>query len=172
MISESDLSAWESADSLQRHIEQQVEVDWSLARRLEALQLPSGVIELDDLGNFPTGELQELGDPEPVSTRPSLPRNPGHGDNDNESIPDTGLPVQVTFGVILSTTRVYDRVRDREVDDITSVLTTRSHALSVLSGRSQAEISVIAVIKLPRYEVELERFRRVTSRSWIASDTR
>lgn len=75
----------------------------------------------------------------------------------------TDPPVHVTFDIVLASTRVYNRVQDREVDAMSSVSTTRSHAWSVLSGVSLAQISLIAVISLPLHESELERFRRLTS---------
>lgn len=64
---------------------------------------------------------------------------------------------------VLEASRVYSRVRDREVDAMTLVLTTRSHAWSILSGISMAEISVMAVISLPLHLPELRRFRQLSS---------
>jgi hypothetical protein len=196
IISDSDLIARESANSLQRHIEQQVETDSTLSERLKALQLPSDATQLDhlcnsphskaqeledshpgtvtptqhrspsldNLGNSPRslpGEPQALEDPELRSTTSSRSRSPGVRDNDNNAILEATLPIQETFDDILSASRVYDRVKDREIDAITSVSTTRSHAWSVFTGMSLAETSVIPVIELPLYEAELKMFRRI-----------
>lgn len=168
IISDSDLDARENANSLQRLVEQQVELDSNLSIRLEALQLPPAAMKPDKLDCSPSGEPQEPEDTELAPLTPTRPGSPRHHDHGNNAIPELGLPIPETFEVILSTTRVYHRVRDREPDDRTSVSTTRSHAWSVLSGLSLAEISVIAVIKLPLHKAELERFRRLASPSWIA----
>ncbi len=85
-----------------------------------------------------------------------------------QEIPELDVPeaepgVQACYDAVLATTRVYDRVKDRNVDALTSVSTTRSHPWSVLSGISMAELSVIAVISLPLYEPELRRFRHLVS---------
>jgi hypothetical protein len=76
-------------------------------------------------------------------------------------IPEADPTMQPMLDVVLATSRVYSRVRDRDVDAMTAVLTTRSRAWSVLSGVSMAEISVIAVISLPLHEPELRRFRQL-----------
>jgi hypothetical protein len=73
------------------------------------------------------------------------------------------LTVEESFDLVLASTRVYSRVNDREVDAVSLVSTTRSRAWSILSGLSLTEISVISVIKLPLYEPELIRFRRLAS---------
>jgi hypothetical protein len=145
---------------LQRHIEQEIEADSTLSTRLESLELPPDAIELENLDRSPPNKHHGPEDPEsgtatPIRTRAVVNAQHGEDTNTRESSSH-----QETFEVVLSTTRVYDRVRNREVDDMNSVRTTRSHAWSILSGRSMAEISVIAVIKLPLYEAELERFRQ------------
>jgi hypothetical protein len=65
--------------------------------------------------------------------------------------------MQKPFEVVLSKSRVCDRVKDREVDGRMSILTTRSHAWSVLSDLSLAAICVIMVINLPLKDAGLVR---------------
>jgi hypothetical protein len=65
---------------------------------------------------------------------------------------------KATFEVVLSTTRVYDRVKGREIDAMSIFSTNRSHAWSLLSGLSLAQASAISVIKLPLYDPGLRRF--------------
>lgn len=171
MISDSDLVAQENAHSLQRHIEEEVDTDNGLATRLEALELPADAIELDDLFSTALGETEPQ-DSESASAIPTRPRSPNHTTNNNKNILQPSSTLPETYDVVLSTTRVYGRVSGREVDDVLSVSTMRSHAWSVLSGLSMAQISVIAVIKLPLYEAELKRFRRIASSLWVKSDKR
>ncbi|KAK3174234.1 hypothetical protein OEA41_001478 [Lepraria neglecta] len=78
-------------------------------------------------------------------------------------VPEADPRMQATYDVVLARTRVYNRVRDRDVDAITSVSTTRSRPWSVLSGVSMANISIIAVISLPLHEPEMRRFRQLMS---------
>jgi hypothetical protein len=191
-ISTSELNAQESANSLQRQIEQEVDADSDLARRLETLQLPPEAMELENLGNShpdepqepqesqlgtmtpakprsPPGEGQQSKDPDSGAVTPTRPRSQ-HRHNDHNEITEYGPSDHQTFELVLSTTRVYNRVRGREINETASQLTTRSQAWSVLSGLSLAEISVIAVIKLPLYEAEVKRFRQIASSSWSRSD--
>lgn len=67
------------------------------------------------------------------------------------------------FEVILSTTRVYNRVRHRVVDDATSITSTRSRGWSVLSGLSLARISITSVVNLPLSDAELKRFLQLAA---------
>lgn len=62
------------------------------------------------------------------------------------------------FEVILSTTRVYNRVRHRGIDDATSITSFRSRGWSVLTGVSLARVSAISVINLPLSDAEVRRF--------------
>ena len=62
------------------------------------------------------------------------------------------------FELILSTTRVYSRVRHRGIDDATSITSTRTRGWSVLTGVSLARISVTSVINLPLSDAEVMRF--------------
>jgi len=79
------------------------------------------------------------------------------------STPDSDPSFQATFEIVLSTTRVYDQVKDREIDAMSTVSTNRSRAWSVLSGLSLAQVSAISVINLPLYDPELRRFRTLAS---------
>lgn len=101
---------------------------------------------------------------------PIQPRNLGHRAAKITVQEEVSL-IQKPFEIVLSRSRVYDRVKDREVDGRMTVSTTRSHAWSVLSGLSLAAISVIAVIHLPLYVAELERFRKIASPSLAGPET-
>lgn len=90
----------------------------------------------------------------------------------DESIPDADPSIETTFEVVLLTTRVYDRVKDREIDAMSTVSTNRSRAWSILSGLSLAQVSVIAVIKLPLYDSELRRFRALACPSSMSTTTK
>jgi hypothetical protein len=160
--SESDLEARKIADTLQQHVEQQVEADTDLAARLSGIQLPSDVVDLQTLDQTPDegqGRIT-LADETMTPIRTGTP--PAHEDPEMD-IPEADPTMEPTLDGLLSTSRVYFRVRDRDVDAITTVSTTRSCAWSILSGVSMAEISVIAVISLPIHEPELRRFRRLVA---------
>ncbi|KAK3382735.1 hypothetical protein B0T24DRAFT_21788 [Lasiosphaeria ovina] len=161
---ESNVEAFDSAASLQDHIGQQLERDSDLASRLQQLDLPPGAIELDDLTPLgpgsPDGDTVEsaevevqvgaLGNSHPPGPPPIPPSS-------NVTADAASMP-QANFDDILSESWVYNRNRDRETDAASTILTTRSRAWSILSGLSLAQISVIAVIKLPLNEMELKRF--------------
>jgi hypothetical protein len=76
-----------------------------------------------------------------------------------------------TFEDVLSSSRVYDRVKHREVDAKSTTSTSRSRAWSILSGLSLTQISVISVIKLPLYDTELRRFHSLVSSSALGMAT-
>jgi hypothetical protein len=149
---------------LQQHIEVEVELDSEMATRLEGLQLPPDAIEPDTLDVAPPLNA----DPEPDNsdartTTPVRAATPEHHQDNEHSIPEVEPSIQEPFDVILAATRVYSRVTDKEIDAVSSVSTTRSHAWSVLSGLSLAKLSLISVIELPLHEPELRRFRQLTS---------
>lgn len=149
-----------------------MDADTDLARRLEDLQLPGEAIELETPDSSHSDEPEEPQDSKLTTITITRPRSPRPCDDDHNEITEENSPDQQTFETVLTTTRVYTRVRDRVVNDTTSLSTMRSQAWSVLSGLSLAEISVIAVIKLPLYEAEIGRFRHLTSSSsWTGFDT-
>lgn len=135
-------------------MDQQLERDNDLVSRLEELDLPPGSIDLDGPGGSDaessSSERTEIAGP----SRRDCPSPPPDAGNAGCQ-PD---PAQPTFNDVLSASRVYNRVQSREVDAASTILTTRSRAWSILSGISLAQVSVIAVIKLPLYESELRRF--------------
>jgi hypothetical protein len=137
--------------------------------RLERLRIPSDAIEPDELAdaasdNDPNTERADAGDVTP--TRSGSPMRDAFG---NDGVPEVDSSVQDTYDVVLAATRIYRRVEDREVDAISSVSTNRSHAWSALSGLSLAQVSTVAVIQLPLYQPELERFWRLASPSTMDS---
>jgi len=154
--SDSDLRAGEAADDLRRRIEQEVELDSELTQRLESLQLPPDAIQRLRESDSRPGSLVNVASPIQEAISDDLEcgnLEPSH----------KALTVEESFDLVLASTRVYSRVGDREVDAVSSVSTTRSRAWSILSGLSLTEISIISVIKLPLYEPELIRFRRLAS---------
>lgn len=148
-----------------------MELDSDLPNRLKSLQLPLDANELENVGGSNAGDRLSLGDsdfrsPTPVQDTTAVQDTLTENNEGNKlAIPDADPSVQEIFERVLAATRVYNRVEDKEVDAVTTVSTTRSRAWSILSGLSLAEISVIAVIKLPLYEPELIRFRRLASPS-------
>ncbi len=131
-------------------MDQQLDQDRDLVSRLEQLELPPGSIDLDDLG----GSDEITG---------SNPRDYHHSSPDGGNASCQPDPAHPTFNEVLSASRVYNRVQSREIDAVSTILTARSRAWSILSGISLAQVSVIAVVKLPLYEPELKRFWSLAS---------
>ena len=132
-------------------MDQQLDRDRNLVSRLEQLEFPPGSIDLDDLGG--SDEI----------TGPSRRDHPHSPPPDGGNVGCQLDRAHPTFNDILSASRVYNRVQSREVDAVSTILTTRSRAWSILSGISLAKVSVIAVVKLPIYEPELRRFWSLAS---------
>lgn len=172
--SRSDVEAREAAHDLQQHIEEEVELDADMGKRLDSLDMPEGAIELEDLSNLNLNAdtddaLQQCPDQNLDRQRGNESHMPNTAVDDNDKIsPVTSqyVVVEHAFNVVLQTSRVYSRVQHGEVDAISSVSTTRSRAWSVLSGLSLTQISTISVLNLPLYEPELIRFHRLTSASF------
>ncbi|KAL8670144.1 MAG: hypothetical protein Q9168_005309 [Polycauliona sp. 1 TL-2023] len=158
----SDLDARETAHSLHQLIDEEVEADADIARRLSGIEMPPNIIEpgIPDEINDEThsmavsdpGNVDTAGDLAPLAQKVSC-----------SDVPEPDPRLQATFEIVLATSRVYHRVRDRDVDDRSSIATDRSHAWSVLSATSLAELSIVAVVSLPLDEQELRRLRRVGS---------
>ncbi|KAL8748818.1 MAG: hypothetical protein Q9184_007072, partial [Pyrenodesmia sp. 2 TL-2023] len=158
----SDLHARESADDLREYINDEVEADAGLAMRLEELQLRSDDFDFDTL-HVPSGVGQlritsDAGDGSPDDAR--TPQS--------EALPDLTCPEanhawQTTYNAVLESTRVYNRVRNRDVDDMSTISSNRSRPWSILSGISMGDISDIAVVSLPLYEPELWRVKQLIS---------
>ena len=70
---------------------------------------------------------------------PTHARGVQHHDHGNSLNSEPGLSTPGTFEAVLSATRVYDRVRNRGVDDRTSIATTRSVENSPLGCQSFAD---------------------------------
>lgn len=126
-----------------------------LTDRLQRLELPPSGIDLEELLSTPRAEalgMSDLLDGDYTATHA-----PGLSQMDEMDIP------RASFDIILSATRVYDRVKHRDVDAMSSVLTNKSHAWSLLSGLSLSQLSVIAVIKLPLHDSELRNFWKLAA---------
>jgi hypothetical protein len=160
--------AHEGASSLQEHIEQQLERDSDLASRLQHLELSPDDIELRGLTLSEPSADRDRNSEKGRSSRPPTPLDPPR---DGRASPDTDNTTRQAFDEILSESRVYTRVQHLEMDATSTILTTRSRAWSVLSGISLAQISTVAVIKLPLHEPELRRFWNLASPSAMSSAT-
>ena len=158
--------AHEGAASLQVHIDQQLQGDSDLASRLQHLELSPDDIELRELTLSEPSADQDLNSEEGQSSRPPTPLD---SPRDGGEIPDADNRTRQVFDEILSGSRVYTRVQHLEMDATSTILTTRSRAWSVLSGISLAQISTVAVIKLPLHEPELRRFWNLASPSAMSS---
>jgi hypothetical protein len=147
--------------------------DSDLRTRLDNINLLADSIRVKILGDIETNspDLQkpEEAYPSPQAHDTETPLSEGAIENRVQRMSQVDRhqgPTQDTpWSLVLASTRVYSRVSDREVDAMSSILTTRSRAWSILSGLSLAQISIISVIKLPLNESELVRFRRLASQS-------
>ena len=154
--------------------------DSDLSRRLNSLQLTTtsiaddgtfeddnGSADVPDLISGPVTKPESFLSPlEGVSMVPECKAEEGGSSNSQWHF--RRAPKQdKSFNMILATTRVYSRVKNGEIDAISSILTTRSRAWSILFRISLAEISIISVIKLPLDYSELVRFQRLASPSLL-----
>jgi len=179
--SDSDIQAREAAHDLQLHVDQQVQEDGSLSKRLESLQLPTDASEDEDTTGMDTYISEVPGTKKDPTTRQQIvtvvagseataPTQPQGAESDKNTEPrdhlvEPSTGQQLPFNLVLASTRVYGRVKDVEIDAVTSISSTRSWGWSILSGLSLTEISIISVIKLPLYDQELARFYRIASAS-------
>jgi hypothetical protein len=85
----------------------------------------------------------------------------GVNSNPGEHLPKASTIPQLSFNLVLASTRVYSRVNDGDIDAASSISSTGSRGWSILSGASLTDISIISMIKLPLHEPELARFRRL-----------
>jgi hypothetical protein len=135
--SNSDIEAADATATLQQQIEEQVAISTELSERLERLQLSI--------------EGQELIEPE----------NPSSIDDDSSNAqihPD----YQATLDEILENSTVYKRAMYRS-NNAASSSSVVSRSWSIISGISMTQISVLAVLNLPLYDTEIERFRQLTN---------
>ena len=162
IFSDSGLRAREVADTLQRYIETQVTTDADLATRLERIQLSPDAIELQTLD-----ENRDKGQGIAISDAGNVPlvrvATPKPQEMPALDVPEADLGMQASHDARLATSRVYDCVRDRDMDANSSATSSGFHPWSVLSEVSMAIISVIAIISLPLHEPELKRFRQLVS---------
>jgi len=178
MSSESNVQAREASADFQEHIRQMVESDSDISSRLQSLELAA-----DSTMEEQNWEEDSASD---ITKRPKIrSQNDFHLVEDVDIIPGRVVAQgessnfhtqrrqapqpEESFSLVLATTRVYSRVKDAEIDAISSILTTRSRAWSILSGLSLAEISIVSVIKLPLDDSELVRFQRLASLSVMKS---
>ena len=161
--SESTLDAREAAASLREHVDRQLQKEPDLASRLAQLSLPENDNPL--LEERPSLEMFSAAS---IAALLHNDENTNRGDSSSMRRTTTGtrpsLETTRAFDKVLSSTRVYARVdQSRDLDGVSTILTTRSHAWSILSGISMAQISVMAVISLPLSNSELRRFRSLSS---------
>ena len=131
----------------------EIETDATLTTRLE--QIPMGPATIDlGTSDEPCDEEQSIGASDGGDITPTGATTPSLDKIPQRDLPEPDPKRKETYNDTLATTRVYSRVRDREVNAF-SISTDRSHAWSALSGVSMSKISVLAVISLPLYESEL-----------------
>lgn len=157
------MDARESTDNLHLYISDKVDEDPELATRLEEIQLRSGTFGIQTLHTTSdVGQLTASGDAGDVLPEAALTLQ-------CQALPElTFQKVDHGFGTsynnTLNSTRVYSRVRNRDVDAVSTVSTSRTRAWSILSGVSIADVSIVAVISLPLYEPELRKVRQLQPR--------
>jgi hypothetical protein len=138
-----------------------VELNSDLLKRLGGLQLPADTIEYNLANRNDDHPLEDSSSRSPtlIPGTTAIRRTSNvNGVGNLESLQEDTF-VESSFNVVLATIRVYNRVEGREIDAMTSVSTTRSHAWSALSNLSLSALSIIAVIKLPLHESDLLRFK-------------
>lgn len=135
--SNSDIEAADAAVALQEKIEEQVAMSTDIAERLDKLQLSI--------------EGQEIVEPE----TPLLANNES---SNAQMHPD----YQATLDEILENSTVYKRALHRS-NNSTSSSSVVSRSWSIISGISMTQISVLAVLNLPLYDNEIERFRQLAN---------
>ena len=140
----------------------EVEADAALATRFGEVDSPQNIFEHRSLSNIQsTEQYTNSSDSQLVLPLPAgVPRR-HHLSELDVTLPKPEL--RTDYDIVLASTKVYNRVKDRDVDAITTNFTDRSHAWSLLSGISMAENSVIAVISLPLYEPELRQLRQLST---------
>lgn len=149
------MKAEESSVSLRKHIGQEVEISFDLTDRLQKLELPPGGIDLEELSSTPRAET--FGESDLLDGDHTAAYAVGLSQTDEIDLP------RASFDITFSATRVYDRVKHRDVDAMSSVLTNRSHAWSLLSGLTLSQLSVIAIINLPLHDSELRSFWKLAA---------
>lgn len=158
--SETFLQAQDAARNLSHNVENVLTTHPDLAVRLEEVQIP---LEVNSTELGASTELGSQGTVTPAKLLTPRAGSPGRPDTADCDVPDATPDVQDVYERVLAATRVYHRVRDREVDAMSSISTSRTRPWSVLSGLCMTEISAVAVISLPLHELELRRFRELLS---------
>jgi hypothetical protein len=144
-------------------VEEKVEQDAELYARLQSLELPDEEIPAHDQAQYGGGE-ELLGiaihAPSASGSNIRVARTP--------QPEQTSLLITEAFDAVLFKSRVYSRSERNAIDNATNASTTRSRGWSMLSGRSLSQTSTIAVIYLPLYPRELQRFRALENLSSTA----
>jgi hypothetical protein len=155
-LSESDREAEQSQQSLLILVQQLVESNVEISRRLKTLET---TFETESILTtcFRNGNSVETGESEEATTDQPLEISQRTTSMilDNSS---TGLPSIVfhsAFENDLNDSRVYKRTQPYECDVSFTSSTVRSHSWSVFSGLSLSQISSISVIALPVYSHEI-----------------
>ena len=155
-LSESDREAEQSQQSLLILIQQLIESNVEISRRLKTLET---TFETESIltACFRNGNSVETGESKEATTDPPLEISQRTTSMilDNSS---TGLPSIVfhsAFESDLNDSRVYKRTQPYECDVSFTSSAVRSHSWSVFSGLSLSQISSISVIALPVYSHEI-----------------
>jgi len=155
-LSESDRGAEESQKSLFTLVQQLVESNTEISRRLQTLEhsLETESIITACFRNGTAVEAPEGGGA--TSEWPSdIPYRRASVTPGNLTTALQSRAFHSTFEVDLSHSRVYKRTQPYECDVSFTSSVVRTHSWSVLSGLSLSQISSISVIALPFYLYEL-----------------
>jgi hypothetical protein len=152
--SESDLEAEKTRGTLQNLVEQLLESNQDISSRLRNLEdtCESQSTVTRCFRNGSNTELAEKDGGQAVAI------TPGRLVSDDSNYGRINFPVNAfrfTFENDLETSRVYNRTQIYEPDVSFTSSAVRTHAWSIFSGLSLAEVSIISAVALPLYSHEI-----------------
>lgn len=154
MCSGSYLEAKQSQDALQKVVEQIFESDPDLSKRRRNLE-ESCEAQSTLTRCFRNGSSTGLAE-EDVANNPAFtPDGLDLGETSFDGFDFQFTTIQLPFEDDLKTSRVYSRTQVYESDVSFTSSAARTHAWSIFSGLSLAEVSVISAIALPLYSHEI-----------------
>jgi hypothetical protein len=151
--SESDLEAKQSQDTLQNLVEQLLESNQDLSKRLRNLEESceaQSILTRCFRNSSSTGLVEEDGTNNSTFALDGLSLETGFDGFDFQF-----TTIQLSFEDDLKTSRVYSRTQVYESDVSYTSSAVRTHAWSIFSGLSLAEVSIISAIALPIYSHEI-----------------
>jgi hypothetical protein len=149
-LSESDLEAVQSQDTLQDLIKQLLEGNQDVSRRLRNLE------DMCETRSVLTHCFRNNSNAEEVNDSAETIRDnlvPEDANRSSNSFPVTIF--QFSFEADLNTSRVYKRTSLYQPDASFTSSAIRAHAWSIFSGLSLSEVSMISAIALPLYSHDI-----------------